>query len=234
MRANAGRPTSPFNEFCQAQRPLLPPGLQNWMKEKLLGQTWKALSQTEKAKWEAFLMPLPSCGRGGARVWADVTDATLENIMADDEAVKAGGAQSSAALTAPFPAGSGLDPPEATTEAIPADLVGGEEAIGLHGIPPDQAELTPGQQALHIARQCMKISHTDTEVCQVVRTLAVALGASRTEAGTIKALHALLKLLERPEMSEEEAYTSTGASVSNFKRWKKKVQSAQLGVALPN
>ena len=80
----------------------------------------------------------------------------------------------------------------------------------------------------------MKISHTDTEVCQVVRTLAVALGASRTEAGTIKALHALLKLLERPEMSEEEAYTSTGASVSNFKRWKKKVQSAQLGVALPN
>ena len=203
------------------------------------------------------------------------------------------GAQSSAALAAPVPVGLGL---EATTETIPADLVAGEEAIGLHGIPPAQAtetaaglkmaqhehvttagvqqadpewltalyckldedggrgrketalptsstpeslghgqgSMTPGQQALHIARQCMKISHTDTEVCQVVRTLAVALGASRTEAGTIKALHALLKLLERPEMSEEEAYTSTGASMSNFKRWRKRVQSAQLGVALPN
>ena len=177
-----------------------------------------------------------------------------------------------------------------------ADLVEGEEAIGLHGIPPAQAtetaagltmaqlehvttaavqqadpewlsalyckidedgrerqgtalttsptpeslghgqgSMTPGQQALHVARQCIQSSsmHTDAETCQVVRTLAVALGASRPEAGTIKALRAVVMLLERPEMSEEEAYTSTGASMSNFKRWRKRVQSAQLGVSLP-
>ena len=99
-----------------------------------------------------------------------------------------------------------------------------------------QGSMIPGQQALHVARQCMQISHTDAEICQVVCTLAVALGASRnrrTEAGTIKALHAVLRLLQRPEMSEEEACTSTGASTSSFKRWQKHVQSAQLGVSLP-
>jgi len=237
-------------------------------------------------------VPFPSCGQGGARTWADVTDATLADLVADlvadDESVTAGGAQSSAALTAPVPASFWL---EATTEAILADLVAGEEAIGLHDIPPAQAtetaaglemaqhehvtaagvqqvgpewliavnsELdedgrerqetalptperlghgqgctTPGQQALHVARQCMQSPHTDAEICQVVSTLAVALGANRTEAGTIKALHAVLLLLNRPEMSQEEACTSTGASRSNFKRWRKRVQSAQLGASLP-
>jgi hypothetical protein len=235
---------------------------------------------------------VPSCGQGGARTWADVTDATLADLVADlvadDESLTAGGAQSSAALTAPVPASFWL---EATTEAILADLVAGEEAIGLHDIPPAQAtetaaglemaqhehvtaagvqqvgpewltafnsELdedgrerqetalptperlghgqgctTPGQQALHVARQCMQSPHTDAEICQVVSTLAVALGANRTEAGTIKALHAVLLLLHRPEMSQEEACTSTGASRSNFKRWRKRVQSAQLGASLP-
>jgi len=99
-----------------------------------------------------------------------------------------------------------------------------------------QGSMIPGQQALHVARQCMQISHTDAEICQVICTLAVALGASRnrrTEAGTIKALHAVLRLLQRPEMSEEEACTSTGASTSSFKRWQKRVQSAQLGMSLP-
>jgi hypothetical protein len=233
-------------------------------------------------------VPFPSCGQGGARTWVDVTDATLADLVADDESVTAGGAQSSAALTAPVPASFWL---EATTEAILADLVAGEEAIGLHDIPPAQAtetaaglemaqhehvtaagvqqvgpewltafnsELdedgrerqetalptperlghgqgctTPGQQALHVARQCMQSPHTDAEICQVVSTLAVALGANRTEAGTIKALHAVLLLLHRPEMSQEEACTSTGASRSNFKRWRKRVQSAQLGASLP-
>eukprot|EP00964_Phaeocystis_antarctica_P042994 scaffold24650_cov82-Phaeocystis_antarctica.AAC.2 len=218
---------------------------------------------------------------------------TQPGDLVDNEEVAAGDAQSSAALAAPVPVGLGL---EATTETIPADLVAGEEAIGLHGIPPAQAtetvaglktaqhehvttagvqqadpewltalyckldedgggrketalptsstpesldhgqgSMTPGQQALHVARQCIQSSsmHTDAETSQVVRTLAVALGASRPEAGTIKALRAVVMLLEQPEMSEEEAYTSTGASMSNFKRWRKRVQSAQLGVSLP-
>ena len=96
-----------------------------------------------------------------------------------------------------------------------------------------QGSMTPEQQALHVARQSMRIPHTDAERDQFVRTLAVALGARRPEAGTIKALLAVLVTLERPDMGEEEAYTSTGASASNFKRWRKRVQSAQLGASLP-
>jgi hypothetical protein len=88
-------------------------------------------------------VPFPSCGQGGARTWADVTDATLADLVADlvadDESVTAGGAQSSVALTAPVPASFWL---EATTEAILADLVAGEEAIGLHDISPAQATET--------------------------------------------------------------------------------------------
>ena len=232
-------------------------------------------------------------------ILTDVTDARLVDLMADDDAVTAG---SSEALEALVSVGLRLEP---TTEAIPADVVAGDEAIGLHGIPPTHAEretdaeltvaqhehvttagvqqavnhieptldpewltalycnlhedgkerqapalptsptpeslshgqgqgsMTPEQQALHVARQCMQIPHTDAEMCQFVRTLAVALGASRTEAGTVKALLAVLVSLERPEMSEEEAYTSTGASMSNFKKWRKRVQSAQLGASLP-
>ena len=182
-----------------------------------------------------------------------------------------------------------------TTGAILVDLVAGEEAIGLHGIPPARATETAAgltmaqlehvstarvqqadpewlialsykldeggrerqgtslptspiheslghaqgsrrsrQQALHAARQCMQSSHTDAEICRVVRTLAVALGDGETDGGWhhIKALRAVLMVLERPEMSDEEAYTSTGASISNFKRWRNQVQSAQLGVSL--
>ena len=104
------------------------------------------------------------------------------------------------------------------------------ESLG-HG----QGTTTPGQQALHAARQCMQRLHTDAEKYQVFRALAQALGSKRPAAGTIKALQAVLMLLERPEMSDEEAYTFTGASLTNFKRWRKQVQSLQsahVGVSL--
>ena len=187
-------------------------------------------------------------------ILTDVTDARLVDLMADDDAVTAGGAaQSSAALEAPVSVGLEIEP---TTEAIPADVVAGDEAIGLHGIPPTHAEpetdagltvaqhehvttagvqqavnhieptldpewltalycnlhedgkerqapalptsptpeslghglgqgsMTPAHQALHVARQYMQIPHTNAELCQFVRTLAIELGASRKEAGT--------------------------------------------------
>ena len=60
-------------------------------------------------------------------------------------------------------------------------------------------------------------------VQQVVRTLAAALGAARTELGTIKALHAVLIKLERPGLSDMQAYTSTNASKSNFNKWRSRV-----------
>ena len=91
-----------------------------------------------------------------------------------------------------------------------------------------QGGMTPRQQALHMARQRIRFPSTNAEIHQVVHTLAAALGAIRTEAGSIKALHAVLVWLERPGTSEEEAYTSTGSSLTSFSRWRRRVQRAQL------
>ena len=88
--------------------------------------------------------------------------------------------------------------------------------------------MTPRQQALHVARQRIRFPSTDARIHQVVHTLAVALGGIRTEAGSIKALHAVLVWLERPGTSEVEAYTSTGSSLTSFSRWRRRVQRAQL------
>ena len=85
-------------------------------------------------------------------------------------------------------------------------------------------------QAVHVARQSLQTTRTDEEIFKVLRNLSLALGSARTESGTIKAVHAVLLLLDRPEMSEKEAYTSTGASMSNFKKWRKRIRHAQLGL----
>ena len=42
---------SPYYAFCQAQRPLLPPGLRNAQREAALGKLWAGLSEMEKAKY---------------------------------------------------------------------------------------------------------------------------------------------------------------------------------------
>jgi len=39
--------------------------------------------------------------------------------------------------------------------------------------------------------------------------------------------------MARPGMSEKEAYRATGASMSNFKKWRKRVQYAQLDLPPP-
>ena len=78
--------------------------------------------------------------------------------------------------------------------------------------------MTPRQQALYVALQRAQVARTEIEIYQLVNTLAKALGASRTESGTIRALHAVLIHIGRPGMSEKEAYSSTGASMSNFKK----------------
>ena len=88
--------------------------------------------------------------------------------------------------------------------------------------------MSTGQQALHVARHRMHAASVEVEVYHAIRTLAIALGASRTEGGTIKALQAVLLQLERPEMSCDEARTATGASMSNFKKWKRRVHQARL------
>ena len=103
---------------------------------------------------------------------------------------------------------------------------GSERHLSDHG----QVGMTPGQKALHVARQRMEISRTDAEMFQAVHTLALALGANRTEAGTYKALFAALVLLNRPEMSEEAVCAYTGASLNSCKKWRRKVLDAQVGL----
>ena len=92
-----------------------------------------------------------------------------------------------------------------------------------------QDSMTPRQQrAVDVARQHMKIARTDVELHQAVHTLALALGATRVEEGTLKALHAVLFQMDHPMMSDKDAYTSKGASLSNFKKWRRAVLDAQL------
>ena len=86
---------------------------------------------------------------------------------------------------------------------------------------PEQA-LTDGLRHIHLA--C-----TEGQVQQIVYPLAVALGAKRTEAGTVKALHAvLLQLASWPRMSNHEACALTRASLSNFSKWRRNVQNVRL------
>ena len=96
--------------------------------------------------------------------------------------------------------------------------------------PPPQVngttKLTP-KQALHLARHRIQCADTDAKVYEVVRALAIALGASRPEAGTIRALHAVLIQLAWPGTSNVEACTFTNASMSNFARWRRRVAKAE-------
>ena len=87
-------------------------------------------------------------------------------------------------------------------------------------------------QALHVARQSLRTTRTDEEIFKVIRNLSLALGSTRTESGTIKAVHAALLNLDQP-MAERDAAALTGASLSNFKKWRKRVQHAQLGLPPP-
>ena len=124
----------------------------------------------------------------------------------------------------------------AEEEAILVDLMDEESVLELQSILGSTDSFSPRQQALRVARQdmhIMQIRPNDIERFRILHTLSVALGASRTEASTIKALHAVLLQLEKPGTSEEQACTATGASLSNYKKWRRRVQHAQLDLPAP-
>ena len=83
------------------------------------------------------------------------------------------------------------------------------------------------EQALLVARRSILVAQNQVDVHRIVRTLGTALGASRMEVGTIRALHAVLLQLAWPEMKDSEAYRSTGASRSNFTKWRTRCQNVQ-------
>ena len=77
--------TSPFHEFCQELRPLLPTNLRNSEREKLLGLAWKGLSGTEKRKFKKAtpgetLMPPLNSGVGGG--WHEGTRVAWAHVPA--------------------------------------------------------------------------------------------------------------------------------------------------------
>jgi len=129
---------------------------------------------------------------------------------------------------APF----GMPPPAAQHPPAAQPLFGNVPPAPWQGHSPPAA-MTPRQTALYLALHRSQLARTEVEIHQIVRALAIALGASRTENGTIRALHAVLIQMGRPGMSEEEAYRATGASMSNFKKWRKRVQYAQLDLPPP-
>ena len=63
--------------------------------------------------------------------------------------------------------------------------------LELQGILGSTGSCSPRQQALSVARQHMHgdAPRTDVEIFRILHTLGAALGASRTEASTIKARH---------------------------------------------
>ena len=52
VASNAYTRPVPYYAFCKEQRPLLPPTLQNKERDTALGQMWRALPPTERAKYE--------------------------------------------------------------------------------------------------------------------------------------------------------------------------------------
>ena len=96
---------------------------------------------------------------------------------------------------------------------------GGGAAPPAQAVPASEPEHFALEEALHR----IQLAHTDMEVFKVVNSLAVALGARRTEMGTVKALHAVLLQLVRPGISNAEACNATGASTSNFSKWRRQV-----------
>ena len=131
----------------------------------------------------------------------------------------------------------------AVTDASSAQMAAGEVAAGRgsSSSPPMEGTSNGHSQslaamhwerqrrhALQVARHGIQMARTDAETYRVVRTLALALGATRTEIGTIKALRAVLLQLERPGMSDKEACNSTEASMSNFTKWRRRVCHTQL------
>ena len=144
---------------------------------------------------------------------------------AADAGLAAGGLVVTSAAGASHPQGHRAHPSPAldNVSVVEADSASGPT-------PPAQAvhAAETEHQALEEALHRIQLAHSDVEVFKVVNSLAVALGARRTEMGTVKALHAVLLQLVRPGTSNAVACNTTGASTSNFSKWRRQVQKVQL------
>ena len=87
--------------------------------------------------------------------------------------------------------------------------------------------------ALDHARAVIQAEGTEHQINATLRALALALGADRAEEGTVNALRAVVTQIDKPELLDREAFTASGASKSNFMKWKRRCScmSALKGLA---
>ena len=125
--------TSPYHEFCREQRPLLPRGIKNADREKLIGQKWKQLTKAEKEAYEKGLTRFPSTGRGGLRAWSSApakVPAGAATVQADE--ARAETAVGTAAKTAAQTASVSLTTPAFSQAAAHASLQQEDTQVELH------------------------------------------------------------------------------------------------------
>ena len=146
-------------------------------------------------------------------------------------ALSGGEARGGGVTAAPTPS---VAPTHTPTSSVAAAAAASHELTGSLGCSQSNTHRrtasdgvpTP-EQALLIARRDILIAEDQIHVHRVVRTLGMALGSTRMEAGSIRALHTVLLQQARPGMNDGEAYRSTGASRSNFAKWRRRVQHIQ-------
>lgn len=91
---------------------------------------------------------------------------------------------------------------------------------------------SPCRAALNDARVAVRQRQSTLDAPLIA--LAAALGSSRPRPATLRAIHAVLDRVERPDAftTDQEAWEAYGASGSTFLTWKNKIHGLLLSVAI--
>jgi hypothetical protein len=94
-------------------------------------------------------------------------------------------------------------------------------ACALSASPTHKGAMDPRLLAFEAARR----QFVDGDATAAARDLAHAFGAVHPEAGTLRAIHAVIDQLDNPSSfaRNRDAYEKHGASQGTFNRWKKKL-----------
>ena len=81
-----------------------------------------------------------------------------------------------------------------------------------------------------LAFEAARRQFVDGDATAAARDLAHAFGAVHPEAGTLRAIHAVIDQLDNPSSfaRNRDAYEKHGASQGTFNKWKKKLRPSSL------
>ena len=81
-----------------------------------------------------------------------------------------------------------------------------------------------------LAFEAARRQFVDGDATAAARDLAQAFGAVHPEAGTLRAIHAVIDQLDNPSSfaRNRDAYEKHGASQGTFNKWKKKLRPSSL------